>query len=427
MTTMLTNGHFEMKPTGNGEKSIWPDVSYLYKKETGEKQDGFLACNFCKQVWIFKMSSGTTTIMTHLNKKHLEPKSTEQPAITRFIANENVKISQPDSKSILDACVAVSTKNLRPFQALVGEEMTDLLHVIWSMGAKYGAISRDQLTKIIPSPQSISRRTNESSEKKKMEMKEVLVELATNKQKLSFTTDTWTDNLKRNGFLSLTVHFCKPDSQKMIDQVIELKVLRVDGKKDSSYIRRKINEILEFYGLLDNIKDFVFITDRGGNIKKALRDCTRLNCFPHFCNNIIRAACQIDTVKATIKNCNAIVRYFKFTGLNNLLKTSFKTAVDTRFNSNMMMFNSLITNWRDIESILRQKNELERMDDLDVELIKILVEYLKEFKTWSDFTDASHKPSLSLMWIAIDRFIRHSTPTLKDNHILSGMKLIVLE
>lgn len=71
------------------------------------------------------------------------------------------------------------------------------------------------------------------------------------------------------------------------------------------------------YGLMERIEGCVFISDRGSNIRAALKDYTRLNCFPHFCHNIVKYGCSEEGIKRLISCCAALVKYFKFNGLNN--------------------------------------------------------------------------------------------------------------
>lgn len=166
----------------------------------------------------------------------------------------------------------------------------------------------------------------------------------------------------------------------------------------------------------------IFITDRGSNMKKALRDFTRINCFPHFLNNTSKEACKIDLIENCIKQCSDLVRYMKISGHNNELAKSLKSASPTRFNSNIMMVSSIIDNWNQLETLLHRENESNRIRDIDKTVLHQIKTFLEPFKEWSDFSETSKRPSLYAVWIAIDSIIKHCAVKHDDEHLTTLMK-----
>lgn len=166
----------------------------------------------------------------------------------------------------------------------------------------------------------------------------------------------------------------------------------------------------------------MFPSDRGANIKLALKDFFRLNCFVHFINYIVKASCCIDIVKTQITECKSLVKYFKLRGVNNLLKTSLKQALDIRFNSVCTMFLSIIANKNYVKSIIERANEEHRMENIQFSKILAFVTYLEEFERWSVMTSASKKPTLYLVKLGIDCLKKHSQRKNDDIDIVSLMK-----
>lgn len=148
----------------------------------------------------------------------------------------------------------------------------------------------------------------------------------------------------------------------------------------------------------------------------------RINCFPHFINNVVKAACKIDYIKASLKSCSKLVRYMKISGHNNELGKSVKSAGNTRFNSNLTMVDSIIGNWESLNRILERENETSRLDDIDLSVLNQIKSFLVPFKHWSDYTESSKKASMYAVWIGIDSLIKHCTVKADDEHLTAMMK-----
>lgn len=179
---------------------------------------------------------------------------------------------------------------------------------------------------------------------------------------------------------------------------------------------------------MDSVKEsLVFISDRGGNIRLALKDYTRLNCFPHFCHCIVKYGCSIDGVKTVINNCAALVKYFKFNGLNNLLNETLKSAISTRFNYIFMMLTSIDNQWDDIVAVLAQRNELRRLNGIDREFVQELIHFLSSFNIASKFTEANYKDTLAHVWIGITQICSMCRVHPNDSHYIKAVKARSLE
>lgn len=157
-------------------------------------------------------------------------------------------------------------------------------------------------------------------------------------------------------------------------------------------------------------------------MKKGLTGFQRLNCFPHFINNVVKQACKIDYIKSILSACSDLVRFMKISGHNNELEKSLKSSVSTRFNSNLIMVDSILENWGGLNVILAREHETSRLDDIDISILNELKSFLMLFKHWSDYAERSKSPSLYSVWIAIDSIIKHCSIQDDDQHLTSLMK-----
>lgn len=168
----------------------------------------------------------------------------------------------------------------------------------------------------------------------------------------------------------MTVHFIERKTNGFIlnDRILCTRDLHVDAK-DGEYIRRKLIEYLKSYSLDSLIDQFVFVSDRGSNIRKALEPYNAIHCFAHMVNNLV--VHMLKEMGVSIAGVKALVKYFKVSGLNSILDETLKSFVQTRWNSVYYMMKSVIANWEQINDILREKGGVMRLANIEVEQLQV--------------------------------------------------------
>lgn len=186
----------------------------------------------------------------------------------------------------------------------------------------------------------------------------------------ALSVDNWLDKTKKNTFFGMTVHFIEKMSNGFIlhDRILCTRALHVDAKS-GDYIRSKLIEYMESYSLNSVINRFVFVSDRGSNIRKALEPYDSIHCFAHMVNNLV--VHMLKDMDRTIAAVKSLVKYFKVSGLNSVLYETLKSFVKTRWNSVYYMLKSVIANWQQINEILQEKGGLMRLANIDVEQLQV--------------------------------------------------------
>lgn len=363
-----------------------------------------IACKTCKKVLRYVSKNGTSNALIHAEKHKVV-----QNTIDTFLTKpKGVHLQSTERSSIIQGFVQFVTKDIRPYKAVEGEGMTDLLHTIWNMGAMHGATSKEELVDILPSAITVSRNVRKSAEEKKTEMTSRLSDVFASNLFIAVTSDIWQDDYKRVSYLAITVHYYDKD-MNLCDQLIAMPPMETGQKKDAPFIKQIIKRYLEERGIPFDEKKLIFVSDRGSNIKKALQEFIRLNCFPHFINNTVRESCKIDVIVTVLDACSKLVRFIKISGLNNEFKTSLKSAVKTRFNSNLTMIESILQNWDQLNELLQRVNESNRLENVELSVLENLKTFLTPFKYWPNFCETTLKASLCHVWIAIDCIIKQCT------------------
>lgn len=142
----------------------------------------------------------------------------------------------------------------------------------------------------------------------------------------------------------------------------------------------------------------VIVTDRGSNIKAALKDYENINCISHLLHNTIekciKTSEQIDEIVAI---SSKLVKYVKKSGLNCDLPTSLKSFTPTRWNTVYFTILSLKSNFADIQKILSDKNLSEKYNIIKEHHLDQLIAILKPFMDASKELEGSSYPTIHLV------------------------------
>lgn len=393
----IKDGIYTHKPneTKKSTGRFWSTFDRIFDAQTGAPIVGYVLCRMCNKISKYDPTKGISNLNTHS-----EACKTQKQTLTAFIPRENT-IKNNHKKELCMQTVAASAKDLRTFNLTEGSGVFGLLHTVWNLGAKVGAVSEEELRRALPCKQTVGRNVNRLAGVSRNIMKAEIKNQIDSGFGLSFTADIWQDKFKRMSYFCITVHFFDEKQMKLDDLILAHSAMEPARRKDNIYLKQIIQEKLTEYDLLPHIDKIVFVSDRGGNIRVALKDYTRLNCFPHFCHNITKYACTVESVNQLITQCAALVKYFKFNGLNNILDGSLKSAISTRFNYVYMMLISIDKQWDQIEEILRQRHEIRRIANINRECIKELTEFLCAFNIASKVTESTYKETLAYVWVGI--------------------------
>lgn len=400
---------------------LWNSFDQIFCCDTNVLIPEVVACKTCKKVLRYQTKNGSSNALSHA-EKHIAMKNTIE---TFLIKPKGLNLLSGDKDRLMQSFVQFVTKDIRPYQAVEGEGMLDLLNTIWNLGARYGAATKEEIIEVLPSAVTVSRHVRKSAKEKKTEMANRLSNAFASSLFIAVTSDIWQDDHKHISYLAITVHY-HDTNMNLCDQLIAMPPMETGRKKDAAFIKQMTEQFLELRGIPFDKKKLIFVTDRGSNIKKALQEFTRLNCFPHFINNSVRESCKIDVIQTVLDACSKLVRFIKISGLNNEFEISIKSAVKTRFNSVLTMVESILLNWDKLNSLLLRENEFHRLENIEFVVLEQLKSFLTPFKYWSNFCETTLSPSLCHVWIAIDSIIKHCTVKDDDDHLVAIMKVKAL-
>lgn len=132
--------------------------------------------------------------------------------------------------------------------------------------------------------------------------------------------------------------------------------------------------------------------------------------------------CLLELVNHVLKPVRKLVKYIKIGGHNTKFTKSLKSYVKTRWNSNFDMSVSVEENFEEIEVVLNDLNETDRINAVDRYYLKEIIEFLKIFKQISVELEASNSPSLHLVWPSNVRLKNYLKSSRLDSVLCKQMK-----
>lgn len=193
----------------------------------------------------------------------------------------------------------------------------------------------------------------------------------------AITTDIWTEDYHKTSFISSTIHYTSDDFV-LVSRVLFAAPFENSMSKTGENIRNLLFQKLCAFGIDTSllVGRVVFVTDRGANVVAALRGYTRLNCNAHILNVILSSAFAPDVLAKTpelselLTSAKKLVKYFKHSGLQNSLKTSLKQSIETRWNSNHDMLDSIMQQHGEISTLLMANNQYDKIAQINENSLK---------------------------------------------------------
>lgn len=216
----IKSGNFtsrDVKKRSSKKKSpVWSDIKQIVDCN-GNDITGFFSCNTCKEV-IENQSyekHGTTTPFTrHDCKKAKNQTSIEQFATaSKTHQQRKTKISQQHQQKLREGCVQYVCNDLRPYYAVEGKGLRELVYACMLIGQAYPHLSREEFDENFPKRSTVQREVQPRVQIAKEEMKSKLQDAYEKNGGFACTADLWTDRFRQRTYLSLTGHIsCLSDT-----------------------------------------------------------------------------------------------------------------------------------------------------------------------------------------------------------------------
>jgi len=159
--------------------------------------------------------------------------------------------------------------------------------------------------------------------------------------------------------------------------------------------------------LNDDLMSYVtFVTDQGTNMLSALRNYNRMNCCAHLLNTVLRNLFDskfleqeeeygikpLEPIVILMTECKNLVKYMKSSGRNCELSKGLVQEVETRWNTRLLMFQSIHKALPEIVQIYGE--DFGRIKNINTNLLEKIIQFLDLFKKASDDLEGDKFPTI---------------------------------
>lgn len=398
----IENGVYRIVKKTQSRSKIWEIFSQI-EKDNGKVMDGVVLCEKCKGIFKFN-GKQTSNLIRH--KCYAER---NRDVILKNVGSE-------DKEKFLVACSQWVVEDCRPFSIVDGDGFKKIVQSLLDIGTKYG--NTVDISNMVPDSRTVSRRISDIADDKRSQI-QLELKTAITKGTASITSDLWTDNFVKRNFLCATFHFLK--DLKLREIVLGVKSMDFE-RCTANNVLTKLKSILNEFDIYD-IENITFVTDRGSNIVKALRDQNRLNCANHLLNNVLDSGFNSTLELMPIfETCKKLVKYFKKSSLQHFLSTSLKNYCITRWNSHLNLFQSISNNYFKIQEILSSNNEMNRISDIDLPLLNSLVGMFEKFDIVSRKLQGVNYVTINYVYLTVNTLKNICEETDSDIQVIKALK-----
>ncbi|KAL4085475.1 hypothetical protein QTP88_027333 [Uroleucon formosanum] len=233
----------------------------------------FVACVSCMELY------GKTTSTATLGRHKYRMTSSQNTIETYGVFKNKKRLPTHVKDETINKCVKYCSLDIRPMSAIKGLGFCEISQFFLDTGAKYGYTD---LNDILPHPTTVSRHIISTATKiRKIFFKEVY-SLIDGKYCAS-TCDMWTDNYKKNNYMTITIHFID-DQWLLHNRILYTGQYPSYETKTGENIKKcminaftQLTEIAEGNNSSELMDNLTFVTDQGTNIINNLDEDVEVN------------------------------------------------------------------------------------------------------------------------------------------------------
>ena len=244
---------------------------------------------------------------------------------------------------------------------------------------------------------------------------------------------------KRENFISITMHYIVESGMK--SRVASVKQFNED-KKSGINIRQALEIAFLDLGFESEMmsKNMFFVTDQGSNIRLALSNYQRIPCACHIIATILRHLLQLDhlscttlamdsdstgmlhvtAIRRTVTAIKELTTYMRRSRSN--LTAALKQSNETRWNSLFIMLESYIKLKDEVECVLKERGQLQRLVAIDNSIVMTLIAFLQPFKEATEYVEGDAYPTIHRVIMWKEKLLRCMTACPTDSGLLKFLK-----
>ncbi len=275
---------------------------------------------------------------------------------------------------------------------------------------------------VLPDPTTISRRCKEAAASKRQTVVKEILDILCDIN-VGMTTDMWTDDYRKNSFLTITCHYITPDFL-LRSRVLTTAMFPPEKRKPVTIYRE--NYSISSFLYLDLM--LVLWTKSSGSLIKDqtwLLHSHRINgwivrtMFITQYSDVHLIAMNYETAHQRSHRLywqpKTLVRYVKQTGIINQLTKTVRQMSDTRFSTVFLTLDSIKEVYTELREKLDNRRESRRIDEVSPDVLEFLLDFLRPFYQAQRELEGDQYPTLNLVVLWHERLKRHCRPVASDS------------
>lgn len=119
------------------------------------------------------------------------------------VIDKKINVPKQLKDETIEKCVKYCCMDIRPMSAIEGNGFKNFGQFLLGVGAKFGKID---INDILPHPTTVTRHINKTTNEFRNNIFKNLFFII-NKKYCASTCDMWTDNYRKNSYMSITLHY----------------------------------------------------------------------------------------------------------------------------------------------------------------------------------------------------------------------------
>ena len=380
----------------------------------------FVGCKSCSTPYAWTSLRGTSTLAKHKCPVKVAAASSSHSMV--LWARQHVQPTAGQKQMVLKACAAMCFVDMRPFATVSGAGFQSLLQTVLDIGVS--SKNPIRINDLLRDKGTVKQAVFQVYELTRQVLIAQLQAHFNDKMDVGSTLDIWTEPLTSIAYLSVTMHYIDADFK------LNARTLQLDQFPDVSHTAKAVLEefkkcIIPFTGEFGAMN---------GPLKKQIRVTTDhasnnsgqdglpsefdwIGCADHSISTCVSFILDKRTkmvngkrskpfyqfyeeapaVFDLLENCKELITYVKRTGLNKHLTPKLKQGCPTRWNSILIMTNSIACEFNRHYEMLASRDKAQKMDCINQLLLDELVRFLNVFQIATKELEAFKAPTLHLV------------------------------
>lgn len=367
----LKAGEFEIYQPKKKSAKCWEKFGHPKVAGTDTVYSVYAVCLTCKYIYLYDSKKGNSALNSH---KCPTDSASGQTRLSGVVVtpkcSKNVLTLLPERtrQNINELAAITSAVDMRPLSVFEGEGMIRFCQELIDTTAQIG---RFDFKSTIVNHRNLSRtHLNNVYEKHLTQIKTTFKDLVA----MAHTTDAWKDKYTGNCYMSLTCFFIDSEWRwyKIVWKTEKFNVASKNAEVTRNWYMKQVHEI----GL--DIDRHYVVSDNASVMAAAFRNLNGIGCTPHIINLVVTAMTDgVPEIREMLSAAKRMVMHVKKTDIQTQLPKRLAQSITTRWNSTLIMIESIEAVWVDLSKILIEREEARYLTEISLASIRDIIEFLK--------------------------------------------------